>query len=173
MKYIKLFESIDIDKEEIKLWMVDLLDQGFDIRIDSPYHIFMSDWCDGVAIKLSSNKQYIIRDIIETLYFVSDMMKRRYNLDLSHISLLSKNHSYHFSRNTVHETIENVESFDSILDSTITSDNAIGIYYKPPAKGINKYVQKFIDFDPVNKLANLPVNMIMKGAEKLNKYLKK
>lgn len=165
MKYIKVFESIDIDKEEIKLWMVDLLDQGFDIRIDSPYHIFMSDWCDGVAIKLSSNKQYIIRDIIEILYFITDMMKRRYNLDLSHISLLSKNHSY--------ETIENVKSFDNILDSTITSDNAIGIYYKPEPKGINKYVQKFMDFDPVNKLANLPVNMIMKGAEKINKYLKK
>lgn len=171
MKYIKLFESIDIDKEEIKLWMVDLLDQGFDIRIDSPYHIFMSDWCDGVAIKLSSNKQYIIRDIIEILYFITEMMKRRYNLDLSHISLLSKNHSY--------ETIENVKSFDNILDSTITSDNAIGIYYKPEPKGINKYVQKFMDFDPailhdpVHKLANLPVNMIMKGAEKINKYLKK
>lgn len=165
MKYIKLFESIDIDKEEIKLWMVDLLDQGFDIRIDSPYHIFMSDWCDGVAIKLSSNKQYIIRDIIEILYFITEMMKRRYNLDLSHISLLSKNHSY--------ETIENVKSFDNILDSTITSDNAIGIYYKPEPKGINKYVQKFMDFVPVNKLANLPVNMIMKGAEKINKYLKK
>lgn len=165
MKYIKLFESIDIDKEEIKLWMVDLLDQGFDIRIDSPYHIFMSDWCDGVAIKLSSNKQYIIRDIIEILYFITEMMKRRYNLDLSHISLLSKNHSY--------ETMENVKSFDNILDSTITSDNAIGIYYKPEPKGINKYVQKFIDFDTVHKLANLPVNMIMKGAEKINKYLKK
>ena len=165
MKYIKVFESLNIDKEEIKLWMVDLLDQGFDIRIDNPYHIFMSDWCDGVAIKLSSSEQYIIRDIIEILYFVTDMMKRRYNLDLSHISLLSKNHSY--------ETIENVKSFGSILDSTITGDNAIGIYYKPEPKGLNKYVKKFIDFDPVHKLANLPVNMIMKGAEKLNKYLKK
>ena len=164
MKYIKVFESINIDKEEIKLWMVDLLDQEFDIRIDSPY-IFMSDCFEGVGIRLSSSEQYIIRDIIEILYFVTDMMKRRYNLDLSHISLLSKNHSY--------ETIENVKSFDSILDSTITGDNAIGIYYKPEPKGLNKYVKKFIDFDPVHKLANLPVNMIMKGAEKLNKYLKK
>lgn len=112
MKHIKLFESTNIDKEEIKLWMVDLLDQGFDIKINSPYHIFMSDWCDGVAIEFSNSEQYIIRDIIEILYFVTDMMKRRYNLNLSHISLLSKNHSY--------ETIENVISFDKILDSTIT-----------------------------------------------------
>ena len=168
MKYIKVFESINIDKEEIKLWMVDLLDQEFDIRIDSPY-IFMSDCFEGVGIRLSSSEQYIIRDIIEILYFVTDMMKRRYNLDLLHISLLSPNYSY----GSRYDAIENVKSFDSILDSTITSDDAIGIYYKPEPKGINKYVQKFIDFDPVNKLTNLPVNMIMKGAEKLNKYLKK
>jgi hypothetical protein len=164
MKHIKLFESTNIDKEEIKLWMVDLLDQGFDIKINSPYHIFMSDWCDGVAIEFSNSEQYIIRDIIEILYFVTDMMKRRYNLNLSHISLLSKNHSY--------ETIENVISFDKILDSTITSDHAIGIYYEPEPKGLNKYVQKFLDFNPVHKISNFPVNMVMKGAEKLNKYLK-
>jgi hypothetical protein len=165
MKYIKVFESLNIDKEEIKLWMVDLLDQGFNIKIDSPYKIFMSDWCDGVAIRFSSSEQYIIRDIIEILYFVTDMMKRRYNLDLSHISLLSKSHSY--------ETIENGKSFNSILDSTITSDNAIGIYYKPEPKGINKYVQKFIEFDPVHKIADFPVNMLMKGAKKLNTLINK
>lgn len=165
MKHIKLFESTNIDKEEIRLWMVDLLDKGFVIKINSPYHNLLSDWSDGVAIELSSSEQYIIRDIIEVLHFVTDMMKRRYNLNLKCISLLSKNYSY--------QSIETVRSFDDIVDSTITSDNAIGIYYDPEPKGINKYVKKFLDFDPINKIAHFPVNMIMKGAEKLNKYLDK
>lgn len=166
MKYIKVFESIDIDKEEIKLWMVDLLDEDFEIIINNPYE-YAGEIVDGICIKIVRREQYIINEIVESLYFVTDMIKRKYNLDLSHISLLAGDpNRYIYS-------IESVYKFDNILDSTITSDNTIGIYYKPPAKGINKYVQKFIDFDPVNKLANLPVNMIMKGAEKLNKYLKK
>ena len=94
-------------------------------------------------------------------------MKRKYNLDLSHISLLAGDPNRHIY------SIETVYSFNNILDSTITSDNAIGIYYKPEPKGLNKYVKKFLEFDPVHKIADFPVNMVMKGAKKLNSLINK
>jgi hypothetical protein len=170
MKHIKLFESTNIDKEEIKLWMVDLLDEDFKIIILNPYE-YANEIVDGVCIKILRQEQYIVSDFIEVLYFVTDMMKRRYNLNLSHISLLSNLHSGYGLHNYI-QTVETVRSFDSIIDSTMTSDHAIGIYYEPEPKGLNKYVQKFLDFNPVHKISNFPVNMVMKGAEKLNKYLK-
>jgi hypothetical protein len=166
MKYIKVFESLNIDKEEIKLWMVDLLDEDFDIFIDNPYE-YADEIVDGICIKIIRQEQYTVSDFIENLYFVTDMMKRKYNLDLSHISLLAGDPNRHIY------SIKTVYNFNNILDSTITSDNAIGIYYKPEPKGLNKYVKKFLEFDPVHKIADFPVNMVMKGAKKLNSLINK
>jgi hypothetical protein len=168
MKYIKIFEAIDIDKEEIKLWMVDLLDKDFDVRVYNEYDKDSSK--DGISIRIHSKNTYQINDIIETLYFVTDMIKSKYNLELDNNSLVTNpNHVNHITNfNILHK----VDNFYSIIDSTITNDTAIIICYKPSPKGIHKLIKKFNNFDPI-QITKFATDTIISGTQKINNLLKK
>lgn len=82
MKYIRLYESKEYDREDIKNCFLDLVDNGFEINVFTKKEMTLlkMNTCPYILITRDSEPEYFsITDVKETLLFAIPYLEDQYN----------------------------------------------------------------------------------------------
>lgn len=111
----KIFEANTIDKEEIELLFVDLIDEDFQVVV--------SKLLSGIKVHINHNKySFDMSEINETILFARDLISRKYDMIPYEIKINS-------TSNKIYDGIDDLSDFEKSEDFEMTDVQYVELYF--------------------------------------------